>query len=201
MKGYCSEKGYELLALALQVYGGAGYCKDYPIEQYIRDAKIDTLYEGTTHIQALDLFFRKIARDMGETLRFHLSTIETALAEERGGTELAAVRSAVGDAFENLQGIFGTMMGKVSESFYHAGLQGNRILVSLAEVTIGWLLLEQAAVALRRRVENPGDRAFYDGKVACARFYAAEVLPRVALYRQQIEASDLELMELDASVF
>ena len=201
VKGYCSEKGYELLAVALQVFGGSGYCKDFPIEQYIRDAKIDTLYEGTTHIQALDLFFRKIARDMGETLRFHLESVETALSEERGGAELAEIRTALASALENLQGIFGTMMGKVSESFYHVGLQGNRILVALAEVTIGWLLLEQAAVALRRREENPKDRAFYDGKIASAHFYAAEILPRIALYRELVEAGDLDLMELDASVF
>jgi alkylation response protein AidB-like acyl-CoA dehydrogenase len=69
VKGYSSDKTYELLGIALQVFGGSGYCQDYPMEQYIRDQKIDTLYEGTTHIQALDLFFRKIARDMGETLR------------------------------------------------------------------------------------------------------------------------------------
>ncbi|MPZ53408.1 MAG: acyl-CoA dehydrogenase, partial [Acidimicrobiia bacterium] len=68
VKGYSSEKAYELLAQSLQVFGGSGYTQDYPIEQYIRDAKIDSVYEGTTGIQALDLFFRKIARDQGATL-------------------------------------------------------------------------------------------------------------------------------------
>jgi alkylation response protein AidB-like acyl-CoA dehydrogenase len=68
VKGYGSEKSYELLATSLQVFGGSGFTQDYPIEQYIRDAKIDTLYEGTTSIQGMDLFFRKIVRDQGTAL-------------------------------------------------------------------------------------------------------------------------------------
>ena len=201
VKGFCSEKGYELLAVALQVYGGAGYCKDYPIEQYLRDAKIDTLYEGTTHIQALDLFFRKIARDGGETLRGHLGSIRETLESEAGGVELVDERAALGKALGELENIFGIMMGKVGESLYHVGMQGNRILVALAEVTIGWRLVHQAAVAVERRSENPDDRAFYDGKIAATRFYCAEVLPRIGLYRRQIQDGTLDLMELHDSMF
>jgi alkylation response protein AidB-like acyl-CoA dehydrogenase len=201
VKGFCSEKGYELLAIALQVHGGAGYCRDYPIEQYIRDAKIDTLYEGTTHIQALDLFFRKVARDMGETLRFHLGNIRETIEEERGGDSLTAERAALERALGDVESIFATMLGKVNESLYHAGLQANRILTALAELTIGWLLVEHAAVALERREENPGDRAFYDGKIAATRFYCGEVLPKISFHRQQVEVSSLELMELDESLF
>src|SRR6202012_4463240 len=87
IKGYGSEKVYELLAISLQVFGGSGYCQDYPIEQYIRDQKIDSLYEGTTHIQALDLFFRKIARDGGTTLRALLGRIKKSVDDAEGGTE------------------------------------------------------------------------------------------------------------------
>ncbi len=201
VKGFCSEKGYELLAIALQVYGGSGYCKDYPIEQYIRDAKIDTLYEGTTHIQSLDLFFRKVARDMGETLRVHLGNIHTFIDDEVGGEQLATERAALARALTELETIFGVMMGKAAESLYHVGLQGNRILLALAEVTIGWRMMHNAAVALRRRDENPADLAFYDGKIAATRFYAAEVLPRIGLYRRLIQDGTLDVMELHDSVF
>ena len=201
VKGYCSEKGYELMAVALQVYGGSGYCTDYPIEQYIRDAKIDTLYEGTTHIQSLDLFFRKIARDMGETLRGHLGRIRADIDAEVGGDTLRAERAALDKALGEVEHIFGIMMGKAQESLYYVGLNGNRILFALAEVTIGWRMLHNAAVAVRRRDENEADRAFYDGKIAATRFFAAEVLPRAGLYRRQIQDSTLDLMELHPSVF
>ena len=84
VKGYSSEKAYELLAVSLQVFGGSGFTQDYPIEQYIRDAKIDTLYEGTTAIQALDLFIRKIVRDQGQTL---MRFAEGILEYVKGGSD------------------------------------------------------------------------------------------------------------------
>src|SRR5213078_4367298 len=126
VKGYCSEKAYGELALSLQTYGGSGYCQDFPIEQYVRDQKIDSLYEGTTHIQALDLFFRKIARDGGATLQGLLAEIGNALEADLGGPALAEERALVARALADVKGIFGAMMGKVGESLYHAGLQGNR---------------------------------------------------------------------------
>ncbi len=205
VKGYGSERVYELLAVSLQCYGGAGYVRDFPIEQYIRDQKIDTLYEGTTHIQALDLFFRKIARDGGQILRRHLGRAQQTLAEERGGDALAAEREALGRALADVQGIFGAMMKKLPESLYHAGLQGNRILMALGEVTVAWLLVDQAALALTALSEpEPAtgkDRAFYEGKVASARFFCAEVLPHVTAARKIIERGDLALMELDDAAF
>ncbi|MGH8912222.1 MAG: acyl-CoA dehydrogenase family protein, partial [Acidimicrobiia bacterium] len=113
VKGYSSEKAYELLATSLQVLGGSGYTSDYPIEQYLRDAKIDSVYEGTTGIQAMDLFFRKIARDQGQTLASLASDItefvksggeEDALAEERAllGQILDDTQAHLGIMVENL---------------------------------------------------------------------------------------------------
>jgi hypothetical protein len=116
VKGYCSDRGYDLLGNALQVFGGSGYCQDYPMEQYIRDQKIDTLYEGTTHIQALDLFFRKIARDMGETLRGLLAEVQQSAQGDDGGDALEAERQALSRALNDVQGMFGAIMGKLSES-------------------------------------------------------------------------------------
>src|SRR5207248_1096782 len=89
VKGYGSEKSYEQLAQALQIFGGSGYLQDYPIEQYIRDAKIDTLYEGTTAIQGMDLFFRKIVRDQGQALTHLKSEIKAFLEAQSGGERLA----------------------------------------------------------------------------------------------------------------
>ena len=195
IKGYGSEKVYELLALSLQCFGGSGYCQDYPIEQYIRDQKIDSLYEGTTHIQALDLFFRKIGRDRGATLGALLEQIKATAAGLPA--ELAVEKAALAAALGDVQGIVVAMMGKLGQSVYHAGLQGNRILFSLAELVIGWRLVVGAQVALGKQAGAVGDdKAFYRGKLAAARFYCKEVLPGLAHARRLVEASDLDLMEL-----
>ena len=89
VKGYGSEKGYEQLAQSLQTFGGSGFLQEYPIEQYIRDAKIDTLYEGTTAIQGQDFFFRKIVRNQGAALNSLAEDIKKFLALGTGGEELS----------------------------------------------------------------------------------------------------------------
>ena len=194
-KGYASEKVYELLAVSLQCFGGSGYCSDYPIEQYIRDQKIDTLYEGTTHIQALDLFFRKVGRDRGATLQAVMGDIAKDLAALP--PELATEGAALKRAVDDVGAIFMGMMGKLGQSPYHVGLHGNRILFALAEVIIGWRLLVNAKVALAAQAgAAERDRPFYAGKVAAARFFAREVLPAITASRKIIEGGDLGLMEL-----
>lgn len=195
IKGYGSEKVYDLLAVSLQCFGGSGYCEDYPIEQYIRDQKIDSLYEGTTHIQALDLFFRKIGRDRGATLQALLGQIQATV----GGlpAELGPEQAALAAALADVQGIVGAMLGKLGQSIYHVGLQGNRILFALSELVIGWRLVVGAQVAHGKLAAASGEeQAFYRGKLASARWYAKNVLPGLGLVRKLIEASDLDLMEL-----
>ncbi|MCC6522113.1 MAG: acyl-CoA dehydrogenase [Polyangiaceae bacterium] len=202
VKGYCSEKAYEMLTLSLQCLGGSGYVQDYPIEQYVRDQKIDTLYEGTTHIQALDLLLRKVGRDGGATLGVLLGRIGETLAKEEGGAALAAERQRLGRAVTELQAILAALMGKLGESLQHVGLQGNRVLAAVAETVIGWLLLRQAAVALGKRdAAAEPDRAFYDGKVAACRFYCQNVLPSLELTRKLVEQSSLELLSLPDDAF
>ncbi len=111
---------------------------------------------------------------------------------------MAALEQAVGE----VGAIFMGMMGKVAQSPYHVGLHGNRILFALAELVIGWRLLVNAQVALARRAAAPErERAFYDGKVAAARFYCKEILPGLGASRRIIEKGDLALMELADDAF
>jgi len=110
VKGYSSEKAYELLASSLQVFGGAGFTQDYPIEQYIRDAKIDTLYEGTTGIQALDLFFRKISRDQGQTIASFASEIAEFVKATGDDDALAPERLMLGSMLDDVQAHVGVMV-------------------------------------------------------------------------------------------
>lgn len=206
VKGYSSEKAYELLAQSLQVLGGSGYTRDYPIEQYIRDAKIDTIYEGTTAIQGLDLFFRKIARDQGVTLmRLGQDILETV---KGGSEEMAVERELLGRALDDVQAQVGAMVGNSMAAMqnppeiYKAGLHTTTLLESLSEVVIGWLLIRHADIALEAMEgANNADRAFYEGKVASARYFARTVLPKTRLRRELAEAEDGALMDLSAEAF
>jgi len=202
IKGYSSEKVYELLSVSLQCMGGSGYVQDHPHEQYIRDQKIDTLYEGTTHIQALDLFFRKIARDGGANLKRLMGFIRETVEKEEGGDALAAERRALDRALADVASILETMQTKVMESIYHVGLHGNRILFALSELVIGWLLVRHAALAQDKLGDaHADDQAFYEGKIASARFFCRNVLPQAQLARKIIESGDLDLMEISEEAF
>jgi alkylation response protein AidB-like acyl-CoA dehydrogenase len=208
VKGFNSEKAWEMLTLSLQTYGGSGYIADYPVEQYLRDQKIDTLYEGTTHIQALDLLFRKVARDGGQTFSALLADIgETAKGTGAPWTSvtadsLAEERAALARAIADVEGIFAALMEKMDASIYHVGLQANRVLFAIAELVIGWRLVLGAAVAAAAR-DGAGrrDAAFYTGKIAAARWWCRNVLPQLTLTRKLVAASALDLMALPDDAF
>ncbi len=219
VKGVGSERSYELLSVALQTLGGSGFLQDYPIEQYIRDAKIDSLYEGTTAIQAMDLYFRKIVRDNGDALGYLLGQIRQFAAGEAGNGRLKAERAALACAADDVEAIVTAMGGFLAASIerpaeiYRVGLNATRLLMALGDLIIGWLLARQAEIALARLDEagaglpsarssaDAADRAFYVGKIAAARFFAATVLPRLATERQIAEETTLDLMELPEEAF
>jgi alkylation response protein AidB-like acyl-CoA dehydrogenase len=207
VKGVGSERSYELLTLSLQTLGGSGFLQDYPIEQYIRDAKIDSLYEGTTGIQSMDLFFRKIVRDNGRAFGTLLGTIREFAAADGGNGRLKAERAALADAAAQVEAMVGVMAGFAMASaeqpteLYKVGLNTTRLLLALGDLVIGWLLLTHAEVALRNLDQGPADRDFYAGKLAAARFFAATVLPRLAAERKVAEETTLDLMDLAEGAF
>ncbi|MFB7662856.1 acyl-CoA dehydrogenase [Kitasatospora sp. NPDC056138] len=209
VKGYGSEKSYEQLAQSLQTFGGSGYLQEYPIEQYIRDAKIDTLYEGTTAIQGLDFFFRKIVKDGGQALTSVSEQIQKFLGAGEGGDALAVEREHLAKAAGDLEAIVGKMLADLSsveqdvKNMYKVGLNATRLLMVSGDVVIGWLLLRQAVVAQAKLEAGASDKdvAFYQGKVAAARFFARNVLPTVAAQRQVAEGIDNEIMELAEESF
>jgi alkylation response protein AidB-like acyl-CoA dehydrogenase len=206
VKGVGSERSYELLTLSLQTLGGSGFLQDYPIEQYIRDAKIDSLYEGTTGIQSLDLFFRKIIKDGGKALGQLLTVIKDFAA--RDDSDLKQERAALAEAAANVEAMVGAMTGFLIASqeepteIYKTGLNTVRFLMALGDLTIGWLLLTHAEVAQRALAEETGrDTDFYMGKVASARFFTANVLPRLSADRQITEQTTNDLMTLPETAF
>ncbi len=206
VKGYGSEKSYGLLAESLQCFGGSGYLQDYPIEQYIRDAKIDTLYEGTTAIQGLDLFFRKMVKDDFRAV--------TALGQEiasvamSGRDELVRERQLLGAALQDVQAMitamtrFAQASAQSPEQIYRAGLNTTRLLFAVGDVVVAWLLLRQATVALNALDDAAQpDQDFYRGKVVAAQWFCRQVLPHVTAERAVLEATDLDAMTLPESAF
>lgn len=208
VKGYGSEKSYEQLAQSLQTFGGSGYLQEYPIEQYIRDAKIDTLYEGTTAIQGQDFFFRKIVRDQGASLNALSEEIKKFLAGAQGNEELAGALHSLAKAAVDLEAIVGTMItdltatGEDVKNIYKVGLNTTRLLMASGDVVVGYLLLKGAAVAAEKLpTASAKDVAFYQGKIAAAKFFAANILPGVSAERALAESVDNSLMELDEAAF
>ena len=208
VKGYSSEKAYVLLGQTLQVLGGNGYVKDYPMEQYIRDVKIDSIYEGTTGIQALDLFFRQIARDRGETFWKLAAEVMETVKGGAGDDPLAAERELLGvaadDVGNHLRPMFGYLIGAQvePEHIYKAALHTNSLLESAAELVMGWQLIRHAEVALEALPEASGaEKAFLEGKVASARWFAKNVLPLAAVRRGRAEKEHADLMDLPDEAF
>jgi alkylation response protein AidB-like acyl-CoA dehydrogenase len=212
VKGCGSERAWVLLGTeSLQTFGGSGFLQDYPVEQYVRDAKIDTLYEGTTAIQGMDFFFRKIVRDKGQALGHLAMQIQEFV--KGGDGDLAAERELLGKALEDVQGIVGTMVGALMSSdprqngditnIYKVGQNTTRLLLAAGDLVVGWLLLRQAEVAGRalKGEVSASDQAFYTGKIAAASFFARTVLPKITAERAIAEATDNALMDVPEEAF
>lgn len=206
IKGYGSEKSWTLLGTeSLQTFGGSGFTQDWPIEQYVRDAKIDTLYEGTTAIQGLDFFFRKIIKDRGRAIG--LLSKEIGAFAKSGGIH-ATEKAALQKAMEDLNAIIGVLVGHAMQSqteaveIYKVGLSTSRCLMAVGDTITAWLLLRQADIAAERLPSATGkDADFYSGKIAAAKFFIGNALPHIAADRAIIEATDNSIMEISESAF
>lgn len=207
VKGVGSERAYEVLTESLQTLGGSGFLQDYPIEQYIRDSKIDSLYEGTTAIQSLDFFFRKVVRDRGEALA-HVATAITRTIEScdaRLKPQAMQLAAALDDVQAMMAAATGYLMAASEHptEIYKVGLVSVRVLLAVGDLLIGWRLLEQAQVAqVALEAEHSAqDTPFYEGKIATAAFFAANMLPQLSAVRRivdDIEADDLMALPEEA---
>ncbi len=205
VKGYGSEKSWVLLGTeSLQTFGGSGFTQDWPLEQYVRDAKIDTLYEGTTAIQGLDFFFRKIVKDGGRAIGLLGKEIGSFCAS---GGELQDEKAALAKALEDVNSMMGAMVGFAMESqekpeeIYKTGLNTTRLLMSVGEIIIAWLLLRQAEVALSKMPNAGKDSDFYIGKVAAAKFFIQTVLPHIRAELKILQSESGALMEIPESAY
>ncbi|NYI70851.1 hypothetical protein GGQ54_001411 [Naumannella cuiyingiana] len=208
VKGYGSERSWVLLGTeSLQTFGGSGFLADYPIEQYVRDAKIDTLYEGTTAIQGQDLFFRKIIKDGGHAIGL-LTAELSAFIESEG--PLTEERATLKRAMDDVAGVVGLMINDITaaaqepRNTYKVALNTTRLLMMLGDLVVAYLLVragDVAATKLEQGGLSAADEAFYTGKVASARFFVAQVLPKLTAERKIAERTDLAIMDLPEAAF
>ncbi len=215
VKGYGSERSWVLLGTeSLQTLGGSGFLTEYPIEQYVRDAKIDTLYEGTTAIQGQDFFFRKIVKDQAKALGHVAAEIDGFVKSEAGNGRLKVERELLAKGLEDGQALVGLMINTLMSAdesteggdirnIYKVGLNTSRLLMVLGDIVCAWLLLKGAEIALEKLggEVSASDRAFYEGKVAAAQFFAHHNLPKLSAELAIAEATDLSLMDLDEASF
>ncbi len=215
VKGYGSERSWVLLGTeSLQTFGGSGFLQEYPLEQYVRDAKIDTLYEGTTAIQGQDFFFRKIVKDQGAALGHLAAQIQAFVDSEAGNGRLKVERELLATALADANTLVGHMINDLMSAdpssetgdlrnIYKVGLNTTRLLMVLGDVVCGWLLLRQAEIALEKLGGRASgkDQAFYEGKVAAAQFFAQTNLPRISAEVAIAQATDLSVMDLSEDAF
>jgi alkylation response protein AidB-like acyl-CoA dehydrogenase len=205
LKAYGSDQAFLICATAIQVYGGAGYLQDWPVEQYCRDSKIFSIYEGTNHIQAMDLVGRKLMQRGGANVQSFTKDVATFIASAKDHPVYGDAVAVLSQATEAL-----TRTGATFMQWFGGGklelvpLVANRFLDMMAETTVGWLLLEQAviadAAAAKLAADHP-DRAFYVGKKYAARYFALNVLPNVLSSAQVIARADRSAIDIPIDAF
>jgi alkylation response protein AidB-like acyl-CoA dehydrogenase len=205
VKAYGSDQGFRVCETAIQTYGGAGYTRDYPVEQYCRDAKIFSIYEGTNHIQAMDLVGRKLGQAGGANMQAFLADIAQFVGKHTGDTTIGPAVKTLSLAQEALGGCAMRLLmwfqtGKIALVPLHA----NRYLEMMSETTVAWMLLEGAAIALEKKksvAAGHPDAAFYDGKIAAAIYYARNVLPAVEHKGKLMSEEDTSPVDITDAAF
>ncbi len=201
VKAYGSDQSFRICETAIQVYGGAGYTRDYPVEQYCRDAKIFSIYEGTNHIQAMDLVGRKLGQAGGANLQAFAADVGKFVAENSAHATLGADVKRLGKAQEALMGsAMQLLTWSQTGHLERVPLNANRFLEMMSETVVAWQLLDGAIIAEKKRAtvasDHP-DSAFYAGKVAAARYYARNVLPGVEDKARMLAEADTTAIDVD----
>ncbi|HZI11097.1 MAG TPA: acyl-CoA dehydrogenase [Myxococcus sp.] len=206
VKSYSSDQAFRLCAQAIQVYGGAGYIQDYPVEQYTRDSKIFSIYEGTNHIQAMDLVGRKLGQAGGSHFQQFMGDVGSFIEANRENPVYGEAVKNLAAAQEALMASAMTLFGWSQDGakFPLIPLSANRFLNMMSEVAVGWLLLEAALIGEKARgalsADHP-DKAFYEGKKYSALYYARNVLPGVEQAAKLIAAEDTSPIDIPDAAF
>ena len=201
IKGYLTDKGFEATIAAQQIYGGHGYIREGGMEQFVRDARIAQISEGTNGIQALDLVGRKLGKDGGRAIQafFRIVGEETAAARKEDG--LAAIATSVERANEDLQAATLWLMQNGMANPNNAGAAAYPYMSLMGIVALGLMWLRMAKASGDILANGGEDRSFHEAKLVTARFFAERVMPDSSSLRHKIEAGAESLMALPAEAF
>jgi len=205
VKAYASDQAFRICENAIQTYGGAGFTRDYPVEQYCRDSKIFSIYEGTNHIQAMDLVGRKLGQAGGANLQAFLGDVGKFVATHSAHPVLGDAVKRLGKAQESVGGAAMRMlMWFQSGNLGMVPLSANRVLEMMSELSVAWLLLDAAVIAEEKKAKTDAghpDFAFYTGKTSAALYYARNVLPGVEWKAKLLEEEDKSPLEIPNEAF
>jgi alkylation response protein AidB-like acyl-CoA dehydrogenase len=201
IKGYLTDKGFKAAVEAQQVFGGHGYIREHGMEQFVRDARITQIYEGTNGIQAMDLVGRKLPKDGGRAVRSFLQLVGGDIAEAKASGDPAGVAAALEPALGDLQAATMWLAQNGMANPDNAGAGAYPYMDLMGLVSLGWMWLKMAAASKRARDEGAEDRAFHEAKLVTARFYSERELPLSAALRRKIEAGADTLMRLPEEAF
>jgi hypothetical protein len=205
VKAYGSDQGFRVCAMAIQTYGGAGYSRDYPVELYCRDGKIFSIYEGTNHIQAMDLVGRKLGQAGGANLQAFLGDIAKFVAAHSAHPTLGPSVKKLGAAQEAVAGTaMRLLMWFQSGQLALVPLSANRFCEMMSELSVAWQLLEGAVIAEKAKTSVAAghpDASFYAGKTAAALYFARNILPGVEHKAQLLAEEDRSPLDIPDAAF
>jgi alkylation response protein AidB-like acyl-CoA dehydrogenase len=201
IKGYLTDKGFQAAVNAQQVYGGHGYIREHGMEQFVRDARIAQIYEGTNGIQAMDLVGRKLPKEGGRAVRLFFETVGRDIADAKAAGDPAGVAAALEPALADLQAATMWLAQNGMADPDNAGAGAYAYMDLMGVVSLGWMWLKMAAASSRALAEGDGDQAFHEAKLTTARFYAQRELPNSISLRRKIEAGAETLMKIPAEAF
>jgi hypothetical protein len=201
IKGYLTDKGFEATVLAQQIFGGHGYIREHGMEQFVRDARIAQIYEGTNGIQAMDLVGRKLAKDGGRALRTLFETISEEIAAAKAAGDPAGVGAALEPAVGELQRATMWLAQNGMADPDNAGAGAYSYMELMGLVILGWMWLKMVQVSGPLAANGSGERDFHEAKLVTARFYAERELPLASGLRRQVEAGAESVMMLPEEAF
>ena len=201
IKGYVTDLGYQIATQSQQVFGGHGYIREWGMEQYVRDARIAQIYEGTNGVQAMDLVGRKLAKDGGRAIQAFLAMVGAEVAERHENEAVNFVASGLEKANAELRGATMWLMQNAFANLNNAGAAAYNYMQLMGVTTLGLMWLRMAKASAAAIEAGAEDKAFHEAKLVTARFYAEKILPDAAGLRAKIEGGSDSLMALDPDMF
>ena len=201
IKGYLTDKGFDAAVNAQQVFGGHGYIREHGMEQFVRDARITQIYEGTNGIQAMDLVGRKLPKDGGRAVRSFFQLVGGDIAEAKAAGDPGGVAAALEPALVDLQAATMWLAQNAMADPNNAGAGAYAYMNLMGLVSLGWMWLKMAAASARALADGAEDRAFHETKLTTARFFALRELPMTSAQRRKVEAGAETLMKVPAEAF